>query len=337
MFDLRRPLIALMFVPAAASAAIAARAGSSRSWRRRTIRSPRATDSKAAAEHESGPGVLSLLPGDAVTEHSIDRQIRQARLYGDRRNVLAVRSIGRTLGRKFLHGLCREDRHSGGAAGDFCLQRRPGRRVGIPQSRTCRSAHRRIRHERPRRLASPPDRQSRYLARLHRSGADRSGRHRLEPAGQARWRPSVLERARRRRIHGQSRRALCREKQPRQFAEIHPRRKLWRLSRRQGRARAAERSGHRGFRDPDGIADARRRIPIRRRPLRARRRAAIAVACRGRARAQRRLQQGGAGAGRAFRAHRLSHHACRSAAAGRRGQEFLCARRKHHRPVRWMP
>ena len=78
----------------------------------------------------------------------------------------------------------------------------------------------------------------RYLARLHRSGADRSGRHRLEPAGQARRRQRILERAPRRRIDGESHRALCRQERPRQLAEIHSRRKLWRLSRRQGRARA---------------------------------------------------------------------------------------------------
>ena len=46
-------------------------------------------------------------------------------------------------------------------------------------------------------------------------------------------------------------------------------------------------------------------LRIRRRPLRARRRAATAVARRGRARAQRHLQQGRLGASRAFRARRI--------------------------------
>ena len=78
---------------------------------------------------------------------------------------------------------------------------------------------------------------------------DRSGRHRLEPGGQARRWPLFLERARRCRVDGQGHRALRREKQPRQFAEIHSRRKLRRLSRRQSRPRVAERSGHRRFRD----------------------------------------------------------------------------------------
>ena len=48
-----------------------------------------------------------------------------------------------------------------------------------------------------------------------------------------------------------------------------------------------KRPGHSGDRHPHGVADARRRVPVRRRPVRARRRAAIAVARRRRARAQR--------------------------------------------------
>ena len=49
----------------------------------------------------------------------------------------------------------------------------------------------------------------------------------------------------RRRVDGQGDRALRRQEQPRQLAEIHPRRELRRLPRRQGRARRAERAGHR--------------------------------------------------------------------------------------------
>ena len=174
--------------------------------------------------------------------------IRQARLHGDGRHVVAVRSIRRTLGGDLLHGLCREVRQSGGATGDLCLQWRSGCGIGVSQSRPGRSAHRRIRHERPRRLERPADRQSRHLARLHRSRPDRSGRHRLEPRREARRRQSVLGRRRGRAIHGQGHRALCRQEQPRRLAEIHSRRKLWRLPRRQGRARPAERPGHRGVR-----------------------------------------------------------------------------------------
>ena len=190
---------------------------------------------------------------------------------------------------------CVQDRQHGGAAGDLCVQWRARRGFGVPPSRTGRSAHRRVRHGRARRRRRPPRRQSGHLARLHRSGADRSGRHRLEPAGQARRRQRVLGRARRRRVDGEGHRALRRQERPRQLAEIHPRRKLRRLPRRQGRARRAERAGHRGFRNPDAVADARRRIPVRRRPLRARRRVAAAVARGRRTGAQGHFQQGGAG------------------------------------------
>ncbi len=58
----------------------------------------------------------------------------------------------------------------------------------------------------------------------------------------------------RRRIDGESDRALRRQERPRQFAEIHPRRKLRRLPRRQGGARAAERAGHVDLRHSDGLA-----------------------------------------------------------------------------------
>ena len=104
---------------------------------------------------------------------------RQARLHGDRRHVLAVRPIGRALGRGFLYGLRRQIERSG-AAGDVRVQRRARRRLGVPQSRPGRSAHRRVR-QRLRRRQRPPGRQPGHLARLHRSGVDRSGRHRLEP------------------------------------------------------------------------------------------------------------------------------------------------------------
>ena len=51
---------------------------------------------------------------------------RHARLYCDRRNVLAVRSVGRALGRDLLHRLCRQKRRGGEPARHLCLQRRPG-------------------------------------------------------------------------------------------------------------------------------------------------------------------------------------------------------------------
>ena len=161
MIDLRRSLLALMFVAAAAATALAqdipiAAAPIARITKPRgqvNSRGSKAAATGRAHQEQNGPGVLSLLPADAVTEHSIDTPSRQARLYGDRRHVLAVRSIGRTLGRDFLYRLRREDREPRrGAAGDLRLQRRAGRGIRVPQSRSGRSAHRRIRHGRPRRL-----------------------------------------------------------------------------------------------------------------------------------------------------------------------------------------
>ena len=160
---------------------------------------------------------------------------RQARLHGDRRYAVVVRSIGRALGRRFLYSLrCEIERR--GTAGDVRVQRRTGRRLGVPQSRPGRSAHCYVRRQ-LRRRQRPFGRQPGHLARLHRSGVDRSGRHRLEPAGQGQRRRRLLERASRRRIVGESDRALRRQERPPQFAEIHSRRKLWRLPRRQGGSR----------------------------------------------------------------------------------------------------
>ena len=86
-----------------------------------------------------------------------------------------------------------------------------------------------------------------------------------------------------------------------------------------------------GHRHRHGVADARRRVPVRRRPLRARRRAAIAVAGRHRARAHGHVQQGGAGAGRALRADRVSDHARRAAAERRCRESVLRAGRADDR------
>ena len=101
-------------------------------------------------------------------------------------------------------------------------------------------------------------RQSRHLARLHRSGADRSDRHRLEPHGQSRRRQALLEHRQRRQCDGEGDRALRQQEQPRRLAEISAGRKLWRLPRRQDGARAAAGPGHRRLRHRHGVAAARR-------------------------------------------------------------------------------
>jgi carboxypeptidase C (cathepsin A) len=66
MFDLRRPLIALMLAAATATAFAQDHPG------RGNERTDRQDESAAGHHGPSAPGVLSLLPGDAVTEHSID-------------------------------------------------------------------------------------------------------------------------------------------------------------------------------------------------------------------------------------------------------------------------
>ena len=140
---------------------------------------------------------------------------RPARLHRDGRDVFAVRPVGRALGGDVLHRLCRQTERSA-AAGHLRVQRRSRRRLGFPQSRPGRSAPCRVRQGRPRRRRGAPHRQSGHLAHLHRPGADRSGRHRLEPAGQTRRRQRVLERSPRRGVARQGDRALCRQKRPRQ-------------------------------------------------------------------------------------------------------------------------
>ncbi len=70
---------------------------------------------------------------------------RQARLYGDRRNALAVRPIGRALGRDLLHRLCRQGRRRHEPPDHLRVQRRAGRRLGVPQPGRGRPAHRRVR------------------------------------------------------------------------------------------------------------------------------------------------------------------------------------------------
>jgi carboxypeptidase C (cathepsin A) len=70
MFDFRRRLVALMLVVAATTAAVA----QDRPGREGGDHFNRQTEGQQGDQRQdqNGPGVLSLLPGDAVTEHSID-------------------------------------------------------------------------------------------------------------------------------------------------------------------------------------------------------------------------------------------------------------------------
>ena len=201
---------------------------------------------------------------------------RQARLHRDRRDAVAVRSIRRAVGGDLLHRLCRQQRRGGEPPRHLRLQRRSGRGIGVSEPRPGRAENPRVSRQRRRDRALAG--QSADLARLHRSGDDRSGRNRLEPAGQGRRRQRVLWRAPGCANAGQDHRALPRQERPRQLAQISSRRKLRRVSRRQGGAGAAARPGHHGVRHRDGVTADRGRVDLRRQPVRARRRIAAAVA-----------------------------------------------------------
>src|ERR1700693_6077118 len=70
MIDVRRALVAGMLAVAATAALAQDHPG--RGGGERPNRQDDGQQAGAGREQQSGPGVLSLLPGDAVTEHSID-------------------------------------------------------------------------------------------------------------------------------------------------------------------------------------------------------------------------------------------------------------------------
>src|SRR5262245_3146462 len=69
---------------------------------------------------------------------------RHADLYRDRWNALAVRSIGRALGRRLLHRLCRQERRGNEPPRHLRLQRRTGRGIGLSELGRGRPAHPRV-------------------------------------------------------------------------------------------------------------------------------------------------------------------------------------------------
>ena len=240
---------------------------------------------RPAAPQPPSPGVLRLLPRRRGQRERNRRWRTQAPLYRDRRHAAALRPERRAHCGGVLYGLCGERRSE--PAGHLRVQRRTGRGLRLSASRARRSAHHRFRPGRPRRRRRQVARQSADVARIHRPRDDRSGRDRLEPPREIRRRQRILGRAARRGGAREGHRALCRAQQPRRIAEIPARRELRRLPRRQGRARAAARAGHRRLRHHHGVALHRGRVPVGRRPLCARRGAALPGAGRDRARAQR--------------------------------------------------
>ena len=262
-----------------------------------------------------GAGVLRLLPPDAVSDKEITVGGRKIAYTATAGTLALFDQNGEQTAAVFYTAYVAKDARRRAPAAHLRVQRRPGRGLGLSQPRPRRSAHRRFRPGRPRRRRGQARRQSRHLARLHRSGDDRSDRHRLEPDGKARRRQELLGRAQRRQRARQGDRALRRQEQPRRIAEISAGRKLRRLPRRQGRARVAERPGHRRHRHRHGVAAARSLVPMGRLAICAGRRAAISDAGGDRARTDEEIHAGGAGRGRALRDERIPDDAGR---AGRR-------------------
>ena len=203
-----------------------------------------------------GPGVLRLLPSDSASDKEITIGGRKIAYTATAGTLPLFDQNGEKTAAVFYTAYVAKDARHRAAARHLRLQRRAGRGLGLYQSRLRWSPHRPIRCGRPRRRRGQTGRQSGFLARLHRSGDDRSDRHRLEPHRQAGRCQELLERPQRRQFLREGDRALCRQEQPRGFAEIPARRKLRRLPRRQGRERVAKRTGHRHRRHRHGVAAA---------------------------------------------------------------------------------
>ena len=144
MMHLRRPLIAFILVAAGAVTALA----QEHPGHGGGARSDRQGESQQESQ-QSGPGVLALLPPDAVTEHSIDVKSGKLAYTATAGTFPLFDQSGSRSAQIFYTAYVGQDRQSVHAAGDFCLQRRAGRGIGVPQSRTGRATHRRIRRERP--------------------------------------------------------------------------------------------------------------------------------------------------------------------------------------------
>ena len=194
-------------------------------------------------QEQSGPGVLSLLPGDSVTEHSIDIPTGKLAYTATAGTFSLFDQSGERSAAVFYTAFVAKPNdptrpvtfvfNGGPGAGSAFLN------LGLVGPRLATfgngydgaSVH----------LVDNPDTWLTFTD--------------LEQAGQTRWRQRLLGRAPRCRIDGKGNRALRRQKQPRQLAEIYLGRKLRRIPRSQGGARVTEQSGHRGKRHPDGLAD----------------------------------------------------------------------------------
>ena len=136
---------------------------------------------------QNGPGVLSLLPPDSVTEHAIETPAGKLAYTATAGTFSLFDQSGERSAAIFYTAFVAKtsDKTNDPARPvTFVFNGGPGSGLGFSQSRARGSAHRGVR-QRLRRRARSPHRQPGHLARFHRSRDDRSGRHRLEPGRQA--------------------------------------------------------------------------------------------------------------------------------------------------------
>lgn len=134
---------------------------------------------RAEQQQPAGKGVLRLLPGDSVTEHSIDTEKGKLAYTATAGTLAFYDQSGEQSAAIFYTAYVAKNAPPNrpvtfafnggpGAASAFLHLGLVGPRIlDFGPGARCR--------------AGQADRQSSYLACLHRSGADRSSRHRLEP------------------------------------------------------------------------------------------------------------------------------------------------------------
>ena len=186
MVDFRRTVLALLTAVAATAAFAQEQPGRPAGER---------GHAEPGRQEQDGPGVLSLLPGDAVTEHSIDTRARASLTYTATAGTLSLfdQSGERSAAIFYTAYVAKTERRASRPL-TFVFNGGPGAasaflNLGLVGPRIAEFGMA------GRDGAKPPRGQSGHLARLHRSRADRSGRHRLEPGGQARRRQGLLGRA----------------------------------------------------------------------------------------------------------------------------------------------
>ncbi len=158
----------------------------------RARRLPGATSQAEQQASEPRSGILRLLPADAVSEHTVDVPGGKLAYTATAGTFSLYDRSGEHSAAIFYTAYVAKGAEPTGRPVTFVFNGGPGAASAFLNLGRGRSAHRRVRSKRPRRRRRSPPGQSGYLARLHRSGADRSGWRRLEPARQTGRRQCVL-------------------------------------------------------------------------------------------------------------------------------------------------